>query len=72
MPPEETISCAVAPLIDHVACPEHSNTAYIHIPFPVDYNWNGINDYTTDRGIAFDIRVTSAILRQIELVANQI
>ncbi|BCI68399.1 tetratricopeptide repeat protein [Acetobacter aceti] len=56
---------------DPAAHPEQSNITYIHIPFPVDYNWNGINDYTSDRGLAFDSRVTSAILREIERTAKE-
>lgn len=47
-------------------CPESRYVTYFHIPFPFDYNWNEINNFTKDVGLAFDTRITAAIKNEID------
>jgi len=48
---------------------EHSESSYVtyaHIPFPIDYNWNSIADYTTNIGLSFDVRVVNIIRSELD------
>ncbi|WP_018308459.1 hypothetical protein [Acetobacter aceti] len=47
-------------------CPESDHVTYFHIPFPFDYSWNEINNFTKDIGLAFDTRITAAIKNEID------
>jgi hypothetical protein len=47
-------------------CPESRNVTYFHIPFPFDYTWNEITNFTRDEGLAFDIRITAAIKNELD------
>lgn len=47
-------------------CPESDYVTYFHIPFPFDYSWNEINNFTKDIGLAFDTRITAAIKNEID------
>jgi len=39
----------------------YENILYVHAPYPDDYNWNWIGDYTSDRGIAYEYDIVSKI-----------
>lgn len=42
------------------------NTTYLHLPYPTDYGWNTIDDYTSDRGIAFESHIIAALKQKIQ------
>lgn len=52
-------------------CPEEPRVSYEHIPFPVDYNWNDIEHFTSDRGVSFDLRFTRAIEGHIDMLLSE-
>lgn len=41
------------------------NFTYLHSPYPSDYGWNTLDDYTTDRGIAFESHIIESLKRKI-------
>jgi hypothetical protein len=45
--------------------PQNDLVTYIHAPYPDDYNWNWIGDYTSDRGIHYENNIVSRIFSVI-------
>ncbi|NHO19068.1 hypothetical protein GOB90_08805 [Acetobacter oeni] len=53
-------------------CPASPSVTYVHLPFPMNYSWNGIEDYTSDTGLAFDSRLTGLIRSEIDRMASTV
>ncbi|AQS84892.1 hypothetical protein A0U92_09020 [Acetobacter aceti] len=47
-------------------CPSSQFVTYTHTPFPFDYHWNEITNFTKDVGLAFDARIMAAIKQEID------
>lgn len=43
---------------------------YVHIPMPYDYSWNDIYDYSSDKGIIFETKISIEVKKQIEILSD--
>ncbi|MBO1359113.1 tetratricopeptide repeat protein [Acetobacter sacchari] len=55
---------------ESLVCPVRSNVSYTHIPMPRDYSWNGLSDFSSDRGIVFEGKIINAIKKDIEKISH--
>lgn len=54
---------------EEMDCPSFSFLHYVHIPMPYDYSWNDIHDYSSDKGIIFETKISIEIKKQIEYLS---
>ncbi|MBO1359112.1 hypothetical protein J2D73_04785 [Acetobacter sacchari] len=50
---------------EKMSFPHNDNVYYKHLPYPQDYGWNTISDYTSDRGVAFESHVIACLRHKI-------
>lgn len=50
---------------------DHAYVRLAHIPYPEDYTWTNWEEFTSDRGIAFEQRIIGETLEQIHVLAGR-
>jgi hypothetical protein len=43
---------------------------YLHLPYPRDYNWNWIGDYTSDQGLSFEQEIIEHIKSELHNLSD--